>query len=81
MKVLFNIYFVVLTFGLVGCIDIISTEHATDFGCSSFSSCNQCVMSPFSCDWCIEGHRCTNNTDENCRNDLVVLNSNVSALI
>lgn len=77
MKAFFNI--VVLTFGLVGCIDIITTAH--EFSCSSFVSCYQCVMSPFPCDWCIGAHRCTNNTYENCHNDVLVSHSNVSSLI
>ncbi len=31
-----------------------------------------CVSSPFPCDWCVDGHRCTHDTAENCRNDILV---------
>ncbi|GIX99609.1 hypothetical protein CEXT_662822 [Caerostris extrusa] len=29
-------------------------------------------LSPFPCDWCVGGHRCTHDTGENCRNDILV---------
>ncbi|CAH2239860.1 jg4548 [Pararge aegeria aegeria] len=35
-------------------------------------SCTQCVSSSFPCDWCVDGHRCTHDTAENCRNDILV---------
>ena len=40
--------------------------------CSTMSSCTSCVSSPVPCDWCIDGHRCTHDTAENCRNDILV---------
>ena len=40
--------------------------------CNTFSSCTSCVASPFPCDWCVDGHRCTHDTAENCRNDILV---------
>ncbi|CAH1114776.1 unnamed protein product [Psylliodes chrysocephalus] len=42
------------------------------FDCNTYSSCTQCVSSSFPCDWCIDGHRCTHDTAENCRNDILV---------
>ncbi|XP_043221511.1 plexin-A2-like isoform X2 [Amphibalanus amphitrite] len=48
---------------------------ATDFGfynCHRYQHCSQCVSSPFPCDWCVDGHRCTHDTAENCRNDILV---------
>ena len=30
------------------------------------------MASPFPCDWCVDGHRCTHDTAENCRNDILV---------
>ncbi|GFY75729.1 hypothetical protein TNIN_425621 [Trichonephila inaurata madagascariensis] len=40
--------------------------------CSLENNCTQCVSSPFPCDWCVGGHRCTHDTGENCRNDILV---------
>lgn len=57
--------------------DLASTSF-TFFDCSSYSSCTQCVTSPFPCDFCIEAHRCTHDTAENCRNDILVTGVNVS---
>ena len=51
--------------------DFVSTNF-TFFDCSEFSSCTSCVASPFPCDWCVDGHRCTHDTAENCRNDILV---------
>jgi len=48
------------------------TTNFTFFDCNSYSSCTQCVSSPFPCDWCVDGHRCTHDTAENCRNDILV---------
>ncbi|XP_037069862.1 plexin-A2-like [Pollicipes pollicipes] len=48
---------------------------ATDFGfydCNRYTQCGQCVSAPFPCDWCVDGHRCTHDTAENCRNDILV---------
>uniref|UniRef100_A0A8D8VNF5 Plexin-A2 n=1 Tax=Cacopsylla melanoneura TaxID=428564 RepID=A0A8D8VNF5_9HEMI len=42
------------------------------FDCNTYSSCTQCVSSDFPCDWCVDGNRCTHNTSENCRNDILV---------
>ncbi|KAL1398190.1 hypothetical protein pipiens_002420 [Culex pipiens pipiens] len=51
--------------------DIVSTKF-TFFDCSTHLSCTQCVSSQFPCDWCVEAHRCTHDTAENCRNDILV---------
>jgi len=51
--------------------DFVSTNF-TFFDCNTFSSCTSCVSSPFPCDWCVDGHRCTHDTAENCRNDILV---------
>ncbi|XP_043223857.1 plexin-A2-like isoform X2 [Amphibalanus amphitrite] len=48
---------------------------ATDFefyNCNRYQQCSQCVSAPFPCDWCVDGHRCTHDTAENCRNDILV---------
>lgn len=51
--------------------DFVATNF-TFFDCNTYSSCTQCVSSPFPCDWCVDGHRCTHDTAENCRNDILV---------
>ena len=51
--------------------DFVSTNF-TFFDCNTFDSCTSCVASPFPCDWCVDGHRCTHDTAENCRNDILV---------
>ncbi|XP_008204796.2 plexin-A4 [Nasonia vitripennis] len=51
--------------------DLVATDF-TFFDCSTHSSCTQCVSSNFPCDWCVDGHRCTHDTAENCRNDILV---------
>ncbi|RWS23603.1 Plexin-A2-like protein, partial [Leptotrombidium deliense] len=51
--------------------DLVATNF-TFYDCSSYKSCIQCVSSPFPCDWCVGGHRCTHDTGENCRNDILV---------
>ncbi|XP_033218924.1 plexin-A4 [Belonocnema kinseyi] len=51
--------------------DLVATNF-TFFDCSTHSSCTQCVSSSFPCDWCVDGHRCTHDTAENCRNDILV---------
>ncbi len=51
--------------------DFVSTNF-TFFDCNTFSSCTSCVSSPFPCDWCVDGHRCTHDTAENCRNDVLI---------
>lgn len=51
--------------------DLVSTNF-TFFDCSTHSSCTRCVSSKFPCDWCVEAHRCTHDTAENCRNDILV---------
>lgn len=51
--------------------DFVATNF-TFYDCSSYMSCTQCVSSPFPCDWCVGGHRCTHDTGENCRNDILV---------
>uniref|UniRef100_W4VRI5 Putative plexins functional semaphorin receptor n=1 Tax=Corethrella appendiculata TaxID=1370023 RepID=W4VRI5_9DIPT len=51
--------------------DLVSTNF-TFFDCSTHLSCTRCVSSQFPCDWCVEAHRCTHDTAENCRNDILV---------
>ncbi|XP_015599492.1 plexin-A2 [Cephus cinctus] len=51
--------------------DLVGTNF-TFFDCNTYSSCTQCVSSNFPCDWCVDGHRCTHDTAENCRNDILV---------
>ena len=55
--------------------DFVSTNFSF-FDCNTFSSCTSCVSSPFPCDWCVNGHRCTHDTAENCRNDILVTGVN-----
>lgn len=49
-----------------------TATNFTFFDCSSYSTCTDCVSSPYPCDWCVGGHRCTHDTGENCRNDILV---------
>lgn len=49
-----------------------TATNFTFFDCSSYSTCTDCVSSPYPCDWCVTGHRCTHDTGENCRNDILV---------
>ena len=42
------------------------------FDCNRLTSCTACVSSPWPCDWCVDYHRCTHDTFENCRNDILV---------
>ncbi|XP_063875423.1 plexin-A1-like isoform X1 [Scylla paramamosain] len=51
--------------------EFVSTNF-TFFDCNTYSSCTECVSSPFPCDWCVDGHRCTHDSAENCRNDVLV---------
>ncbi|XP_035717435.1 plexin-A4-like isoform X1 [Vespa mandarinia] len=55
--------------------DLVATDF-TFFDCNTYSSCTQCVSSDFPCDWCVDGHRCTHDTAENCRNDILVTGVN-----
>lgn len=55
--------------------DFVATNF-TFFDCNTYSSCTQCVSSSFPCDWCVDGHRCTHDTAENCRNDILVTGVN-----
>ncbi|XKL61681.1 hypothetical protein PGB90_001514 [Kerria lacca] len=48
----------------------------TFFDCNTYTSCTPCVSSMFPCDWCVDGHRCTHDTAENCRNDILVTGIN-----
>ncbi|RWS07647.1 plexin A-like protein [Dinothrombium tinctorium] len=41
----------------------------TFYDCRSYIRCTECVLSPFPCNWCVGGHKCTR---ENCRNDVLV---------
>merc|ERR1712106_600141 len=52
------------------------TTNFTFFDCNTYSSCTECVSSPFPCDWCVDGHRCTHDSAENCRNDILVTGIN-----
>ena len=60
--------------------EFVSTNF-TFFDCNTYSSCTECVSSPFPCDWCVDGHRCTHDSAENCRNDVLVNGVNVSSFI
>ncbi|KAI5692529.1 hypothetical protein M8J77_003131, partial [Diaphorina citri] len=51
--------------------DFVTTKFMF-FDCNTYSSCTQCVSSDFPCDWCVDGHRCTHDTAENCRNDILI---------
>ncbi|KAG8193494.1 hypothetical protein JTE90_003709 [Oedothorax gibbosus] len=51
--------------------DFVATNF-TFYDCSTYTSCTACVSSDFPCDWCVTGHRCTHDTGENCRNDVLV---------
>jgi len=55
--------------------DFVATNF-TFFDCNTYSSCTTCVSSLFPCDWCVDGHRCTHDTAENCRNDILVTGIN-----
>ena len=55
---------------------------ATDFdfyNCNRYQQCSECVSAKFPCDWCVDGHRCTHDTAENCRNDILVTGVKVRA--
>ncbi|KAG1683403.1 Plexin-A2 [Nymphon striatum] len=52
-------------------LDYVST-NLTFYDCSRYFSCTECVSSPFPCDWCVAGHRCTHDTGENCRNEILI---------
>ena len=49
-----------------------AATNFTFFDCSSYTTCTECVSSPYPCDWCVAGHRCTHDTGENCRNDILI---------
>lgn len=51
-------------------------SDSTQTDCATLTSCTQCVSSQLSCDWCIDGVRCTNNTAQDCQNDLFVIGVN-----
>ncbi|XP_015429042.1 PREDICTED: plexin-A4 [Dufourea novaeangliae] len=55
--------------------DLVATNF-TFFDCNTYSSCTRCVSSSFPCDWCVDAHRCTHDTAENCRNDILVTGVN-----
>ena len=58
--------------------DFVATNF-TFFDCTTYTSCTECVSSSYPCDWCVDGDRCTHDTAENCRNDILVTGINVSA--
>jgi plexin A len=49
-----------------------TATNFTFFDCSSYSTCTDCVSSPYPCDWCVDNHRCTHDTGDHCRNDILV---------
>ncbi|KAI2798414.1 hypothetical protein BLOT_012695 [Blomia tropicalis] len=51
--------------------DFVATNF-TFYDCQSYTSCTACVSSLFPCDWCVGGHRCTHDTGENCRNEILI---------
>lgn len=53
-----------------------TATNFTFFDCSSYTTCTECVSSPYPCDWCVAGHRCTHDTGENCRDDILVTGVN-----
>jgi len=55
--------------------DFVATNF-TFFDCTTYTSCTECVSSSYPCDWCVDGHRCTHDTAENCRNDVLVTGVN-----
>ena len=55
--------------------DFVATNF-TFFDCTTYTSCTECVSSSYPCDWCVDGHRCTHDTAENCRNDILVTGVN-----
>lgn len=55
----------------VGGPKLVATNF-TFFDCSTHLSCTVCVSSKYPCDWCVEAHRCTHDTADNCRNDILV---------
>ncbi|GAB6029881.1 Plexin-A2 [Chamberlinius hualienensis] len=55
--------------------DFVATNF-TFYDCNTYGECTECVSSPFPCDWCVDGHRCTHDTGENCRNDFLVTGVN-----
>ena len=58
----------------------IAATNFTFFDCRTYTTCTECVSSSYPCDWCVDGHRCTHDTAENCRNDILVTGVNVSCL-
>lgn len=56
--------------------DFVATDFVF-FDCNTYATCTSCVTSPFPCDWCVDKHRCTHDTAENCRNDILVTGLNV----
>ena len=55
-----------------------SAANVTFYDCAAMIDCGTCVSSPFPCDWCVQAHRCTHDTGENCRNDYLVNGQNRS---
>jgi len=50
----------------------LASGSVTFFSCHKYRSCTECVSSAFPCDWCVDGHRCTHDSAEECRNDILV---------
>lgn len=55
--------------------DFVDTNF-TFFDCNTYTTCTPCVSSSFPCDWCVDAHRCTHDTAENCRNDVIITGVN-----
>ncbi|QQP52047.1 Plexin A [Caligus rogercresseyi] len=60
--------------------DFVSTNF-TFFDCNTFDTCSSCVSSNFPCDWCVDAHRCTHDTAEYCRNDILVTGSSETRVL
>ena len=59
-----------------GLYNVVKT-NVTFYNCEwSYSSCSRCVSSQFPCNWCVDGNLCTEDTSENCRNDILVTGIN-----
>jgi len=54
----------------------LAVTNFTFFDCNTYSSCTACVSSEFPCDWCVDRHKCTHDTAEICRNDILVTGVN-----
>lgn len=53
--------------------DMAVTDVPT-FDCSIYTTCTECVATPFPCRWCMDTHRCVHEVEEDCMNNVVVYN-------